>query len=134
VVISGSKARALLDSNALEFMIDGGGSTPVTGLQLGSIPLPFNFLITAVQVDCSGVVGSMSFDVLRKTLADSGVPSLTDKISAAYPIVLTSVAKKFDTTLTGWSLQLYKYESIFIYLNSISTITASTIVLHGIRS
>jgi hypothetical protein len=107
------------NTRSLQFVIDGGGSTPATG-SYGQISIPYactlrGWVLTADQS------GSAVIDVLRSSYA--GFPTTTSIAGSAKP-TLSSVQKNENLTLAGWgNQQLSNGDELQINLNSVATVT-----------
>jgi hypothetical protein len=113
-IISSSRLPSVV--SAIQFVVDGGGSVPGTGVY-GQIAIPYNCTIVGwtITADQSG---SAVIDVLHSTYA--GFPT-TASIAASDKPTLSSAQKNTDTTLTGWSPALTAGDELQINLNSVTT-------------
>lgn len=118
--------NALTRTAAIQFAIDGGGSTPSTGVK-GQISIPLACTLTG-WVITSDVSGSAVVDVLRSTY--SGFPSTSSIAGSAKP-TLSSAQKNENLTLTGWgSTAISAGDIIQFNLNSVTTVTRINITLN----
>lgn len=116
----------------IAFNIDGGGDVPNTGLQGGSVVIPFDCVITSATL-LADQAGSCVVDIWKKAYA-SFPPSIADTIVASAPPTLTAAQKSQDTTLTGWSKSLSSGDVLFFNLNSVATLTHVTLALGVART
>jgi hypothetical protein len=123
----GSDVLALPD--AIEFVMDGGGSAITTGVK-GFLEIPFNCTIQRVTL-LADQSGSIVVDV--QTCAYSGFPT-TSSIAASDLPTLSSAQKSQDSTLTGWSTSLTAGNIIAFKVNSATTVTRVTISLEVVRA
>ncbi|MGD1001853.1 MAG: hypothetical protein ABSA67_14255 [Candidatus Brocadiia bacterium] len=123
----GDDVLALPD--AIEFVIDGGGSAITTGVK-GFLEIPFNCTIQRVTL-LADQSGSIVVDVQTSTY--SGFPT-TSSIAASDLPTLSSAQKSQDSTLTGWSTSLTAGNIIAFKVNSATTVTRVTVSLEVVRA
>lgn len=112
---------------AIQFTIDGGGSTPGTGAK-GQISIPSACTLTGwvITADQSG---SAVVDVLRSTYA--GFPGSLASIAGSAKPTLSSAQKNENLTLTGWgSTAISAGDIIQFNLNSVTTVTRINITIN----
>src|SRR5665213_1382651 len=103
--------------SAIQFVVDGGGSVPGTGVY-GQISLPYNCTIVGWTI-VADQSGSAVIDVLRSTYA--GFPTTTSIAGTDKP-TLSTAQKNNDFTLTGWgSTALNAGDELQISLSSVTT-------------
>jgi hypothetical protein len=138
-VVSGAPAWAANPgggADALEFVIDGGGSAITTGMK-GYIQVPWACTInqSTLLADQSG---SIVVDVWKCSYsnfdAGSTHPVSGDKITASAPPTISSATKAQDSTLTGWTTSLAAGDILGFNVNSITTCTRVTISLKVAKS
>lgn len=125
----------IIDTTAIEFVIDGGGATITTGLK-GYVEVPFNCTIVRATL-LADQSGSIVVDVFKSTYAqfDAGAthPVSGDKITASAPPTISSATKSQDATLTGWTTAVASGSILAINVNSITTCERVTLSLKVIR-
>lgn len=118
--------------SAIEYVIDGAGSTIVSPESKGYLEVPFDCTITAARL-LADRSGSIAIEVRKCTYAqfDSGAthPVTGDKISASAPPTISNATKSSDTTLSGWTTTLTEGDILEFYVSSCSTIRRCTITL-----
>ena len=117
---------AYLDDDAIEFVIDGGGSAITTGVK-GFLEIPYNATINRVTTVCDQS-GSIVVDVWKDTYANYP-PTVADTITASAKPTISSATKYQDSTLTGWTTSLSAGDFIGFNVDSASTVTKCTISL-----
>lgn len=118
--------------------IDGGGSTPATGLK-GTIQVPFAGTLIGWSA-LADVSGSASLDIWK--VASSAPPSAPviptsgSKISASAPVSLSSAqsASAGSSGVSTWTTAVAAWDVLGFNLTSVSTLTRLTIVLQIKRS
>jgi hypothetical protein len=111
---------------SINFQIDGGGSTPGTGVK-GQISIPTSCTLTG-WVITADQTGSAVVDILRSTYA--AFPT-TSSIAGTDKPTLTSQRKNEDLTLTGWgSKSISSGDIIQFSLSSVSTVTFIDVTLN----
>ncbi len=117
---------------ALEYVIDGGGSTIATGMK-GYLYVPFAATITGAIL-LADQSGSIVVDIFKSTYTafdPTTHPASGDKITASAPPTISSAKKSKDTTLTGWTTALAADDVLAFNVNSATTIqrvTASLLI------
>lgn len=111
---------------AVEFIIDGGGSTITTGVK-GFVEVPFDCKIirNTLTADQSG---SIVIDVWSDTYANFP-PTVADTITASAKPTLSSAQKSQDTTLTGWTTTIPTGNWLGFNVDSVTTCTRVTLSL-----
>jgi hypothetical protein len=113
-------------SDAIEFVIDGGGSAITTGVK-GFLEVPYACTINSNTV-LADQSGSIVIDVWVDTYANYP-PTDADSITASAPPTISTAVKSQDTTLTGWTVALSKGDIIGFNVDSITTVERVTISL-----
>ena len=103
---------------SLNFVIDGGGSTPATGAY-GQINVPVACTVTG-WVLTADQSGSAVVDVLRSTY--SGFPTTSSLASSDKP-TLSSVQKNENLSVSVWTTALAAGDQLQVNLNSVTTCT-----------
>lgn len=106
------------------FDIDGGGTTPSTGVK-GFLEIPFACTIIRATI-CADVSGSAVVDIWR---ANGAVPTVANTITASDLPTLSGAQYATDTTLTGWTKTLAQRDILAFNLNSVTTCTKITVSL-----
>ena len=101
---------------AFEYIIDGGGSTPGTGVY-GTFELPTNCTITGWSL-IADAAGSAVIDVLKSTF--SAFPT-NSSIAGSDKPTLASGQKQQNLTLTAWSTTLLQGDVVQFNLVSVTT-------------
>ena len=114
--------------SALNYIIDGGGSTITTGAK-GAVEVPFACTIISARL-FADQTGSIVIDV--KKAAYSGVPTFSSIAASAKP-TLSSAQKAQDSTLVGWTTSVAAGDWILFNVDSVSTITRVTVSLALLR-
>lgn len=112
--------------DAIEFLIDGGGSAIGTGIH-GDIEIPWTAEILRGTVLCDQT-GSITVDVWVDTFANYP-PTNTESITASAPLTVTTAAASQDTTLTGWTTTLAAGSTMRFNVDSATTVTRCTVSL-----
>jgi hypothetical protein len=111
---------------AIQFAIDGSGSTPGTGVK-GQISIPVACTITG-WVLTADQSGSAVIDVLRSTY--SGFPT-TASIAGTDKPTLSSAQKAEDLTLSGWGSTAINAGDIMQFsLSSATTVTRLNLTIN----
>ena len=121
--------------DALEFVIDGGGSALTTGMK-GYLEVPFACTITRASL-LADQSGSVVVDVFRSTYSDFAPPTHPvsgDKLTASAPPTISTATKSQDATLTGWTTSLAAGDVLGFNVNSATTITRVTCSLKVTRT
>jgi len=114
------------NDDAIEFVIDGGGSALTTGVK-GFLEIPYSCTINSVTI-LADQSGSVVVDLWVDTYANYP-PTDADTITASAVPTITTATKAQDTTLTGWSKSLTKGSVIGYNVDSATTVTRVTISL-----
>lgn len=121
-------------ATAIEFIIDGGGSTISTGVG-GYLTVPFNCAVTSWTI-LSSVSGSCVLDVFRCTAANFNPPThpaAGDTITDSNKPTLTSQAINQSFSTSSWQT-LNAGDCIAINVNSATTVTRVTLSLTVFRT
>lgn len=113
-------------TTAIQFVIDGGGSTPGNGPK-GQFYIPYNCTITGFVLTADQS-GSAQLDVLRTPFA-TFPGSLASIAGSDFP-TLTSAQSVKDTVLTGWgSTALNAGDELQVSVTSAATVTRLNLTL-----
>lgn len=107
------------------FQINGNGSAITTGSK-GYVDVPFNGIIRSWTV-LADQSGSIVVDVKKGTYF--AFPTTASICGGSQP-VLTSQQKNTNSTLTGWTTTVLANDILEFVVNSASTVTRVTILLH----
>ena len=121
--------------DALEFVIDGGGSALTTGMK-GYLEVPYACTITRATL-LADQSGSVVVDIFRSTYSDFAPPTHPvsgDKLTASAPPTISTATKSQDATLTGWTTSLAAGDVLAFNVNSATTITRVTCSLKVTRT
>ena len=121
--------------DALEFVIDGGGSALTTGIK-GYLEVPYACTITQASL-LADQSGSVVVDVFRSTYSAFAPPTHPvsgDKLTASAPPTISSATKSQDATLTGWTTSLAAGDVLGFNVNSATTVTRVTCSLKVTRT
>ena len=110
---------------SLNFVIDGGGSTPATGAY-GQINVPVACTITGYVITADQS-GSAVVDVLRSTY--SGFPTTSSLASSDKP-TLSSVQKNENLSVSVWTTALAAGDQLQANLNSVTTCTRLNLTIN----
>jgi len=133
--ISGTATYSQLPASApiaaIQFVIDGGGSTITTGLK-GYLEVPFACTINQATL-LADASGSIVVNVWKCTYAqfDAGGthPVAADKITASAPPTISTATKAQDATLTGWTTSISAGDILAFNVDSVTTIKRVTLDL-----
>lgn len=116
--------------DAIEFVIEGGGSAITTGIK-GDLEIPFGCTIvrSTLLADQSG---SIVVDIWKDTYANFP-PLVGDSITASAKPTISSSNKAQDSTLTGWTTLITAGDILRFNVDSITTITRATLSLKVTR-
>lgn len=114
--------------DAIEFLIDGGGSAISTGVK-GDIEIPDDFEIERVTL-LADQSGSIQIDIWQDTYANYP-PTDADSITGSNTPAISSSTKSQDSSLTGWTTGLTAGSILRFNVDSCTTITRCTISLKG---
>ena len=115
-----------LPTNSIEFIINGGGAAPITGIW-GDLEIPFGCTITAARI-VADASGSAVVDIWKDTYANFP-PVDADSITASAPPTLSGAIKAQDTTLTGWTTSIAAGDWLRFNLDSETTCRIITVTL-----
>jgi len=121
--------------DALEFVIDGGGSALTTGMK-GYLEVPYACTISQATL-LADQSGSVVVDIFRSTYSAFAPPTHPvsgDKLTASAPPTISSTTKSQDATLTGWTTSLAAGDVLGFNVNSATTITRVTCSLKVTRT
>jgi hypothetical protein len=118
-------------TQAITFVIDGGGTTITTGLK-GLLQVPFAATITAARLAASDT-GSIQVDIWKESYANLP-PDDNDSITNVTPLVISSGLKTEDTTLDGWTTAISAGDWLAFNVDTIATFTQVTVTLTVTRS
>ena len=117
---------------AIEFVIDGGGSTIATGIK-GDFRLPYTFTPTewAIFADQNGAI---QIDVWKDNYTNFP-PVDADSVTASAPLAIPATTNKWaSTALTGWNTTWAEDDIIRINVDSVTNIQRCTVVIYGNRT
>ena len=112
--------------DAIEFVIDGGGSAITTGVK-GFLEIPWAGVIDRVTTFCDQS-GSVVLDVWLDSYTNYP-PTIADTITAAAKPTLSSATKAQDATLTGWTTAITAGDIVGFNVDSATTVERCTISL-----
>lgn len=108
----------------INYIFDGGGMVITTGIK-GDIEIPFDCVITSVTI-LADQSGSVQIDIWKDTYTNFP-PTDGDSITASAVPNINSGIKNQDTTLTGWTKNIYKGDILRFNIDSVTNITRCTI-------
>lgn len=114
------------EDDAIEFVIEGGGSVITTGVK-GDLEIPFACTITRATL-LGDQSGSIVVDIWKDTYANFP-PTGADSITASAKPTISSAAKSQDSTLTGWTTSISAGDILRFNVDSITTIQRATLSL-----
>jgi len=112
--------------DAIEFVIDGGGSAITTGVK-GDLEIPYNCTIKRVTA-LADQSGSIVVDLWVDSYANYPATN-DDTITSATPPTISTATKAQDTTLTSWTTSLTAGHILRYNVDSCTTIERVTISL-----
>src|SRR5262249_26063336 len=115
-----------LDQDAIEFVIEGGGSTITTGVK-GDLEIPFACTINRVTL-LADHSGSIVIDIWKDTYANYP-PTVADTITASAKPTISSATKAQAATLTGWTTGVAAGDVLRFNVDSVTSIQRVTISL-----
>jgi len=124
--ILNSELNADAKYDAIEFVIDGGGSAITTGTK-GYIEIPWDCTIDSVTM-LADQSGSAVVDIWVDTYANYP-PLDADSITASAVPTISTAIKSQDATLTGWTTSLTKGSIVGYNVDSAATVEFLTISL-----
>lgn len=116
--------------DAIQFIIDGGGSAITTG-QKGHIMVPFSCKVTGWDI-VADQSGSIVIDIWKDTYANFP-PTIADTITGTEKPTLSTATKNQDTSLTTWTTTMTEGEWLAYNVDSITTVTRVTVVMRVTR-
>jgi hypothetical protein len=117
--------------DAIEFIIDGGGSAITTGVK-GDLEVPFSCTINRATL-LADQSGSIVIDIWKDTYANYP-PTVADTITASAKPTLSTAIKSQDATLTGWTTTITAGNTLRFNVDSITTCTRVTLSLKVTRT
>lgn len=117
--------RKYLFGSGIAFVIDGGGQAIAAGTK-GYLPVLFDCTIASWEI-LPDVTGSIVLDVLKGTYATH--PTYTSIVASDKPTV-TAAAKATGSALSGWTTALKAGDRLSCVVDSCTTITNATLILH----
>lgn len=111
------------------FVFDGGGSTLLTGLKT-YFRIPCDCTITRASL-MANQIGNLVVDIWVDSFANFP-PTVGDSITGGNKPTLNNANKFEDNTLAGWSLSLTEGDILAINIDSVDTITLTTLELQVI--
>lgn len=128
-VYDGTDWTSMSQLNAIEYVIDGGGSAIQSGVK-GYLEIPYGFKIIRNTL-MADVSGSIQVDVWSQTFG-SFPPLAAQSITASAIPTLSSQQSKQDTTLTGWTTSIPAGNILaFNVVSNATSITRCTLSLVG---
>jgi hypothetical protein len=131
IALSKLAVTTLATGNAINIVLDGGGSALTTGVKL-DVLVPFACTITQATV-LADQSGSIVIDIWKDTYANYP-PTVADTITASAKPTLSSAIKAQDSTLTGWTTSIAAGDTLRINIDSITTCTRVTLSLKVTRT
>jgi hypothetical protein len=125
----GESGKVGITYRAIEFTIDGGGSTITTGVK-GDLEIPFDCVIDRATL-LADQSGSIVVNVWADVFANYP-PTVADKITASAPPTITTATNSQDSTLTGWSKFIAAGTTLRFNVDSVTTIQRVTLSLRVI--
>ena len=115
-------------SRSFGIVIDGGGSSIVTGIKT-DVVIPYNMTITRWTM-VGDVTGSIVVDIWKTNYA-SYPPTVSNTITSASLPTISSSIKAQSSTLTGWTTAVTAGDIARFYVSSSSAITKLTLSIQG---
>lgn len=115
---------------AVNFIIDGGGSTITTGTK-GDLSIPFVCTITSWTL-LSDQSGSIQVDIWKDTFGNFP-PTDADSITAAAPPLISSGNRGTGSSLTGWTTSIAAGDILRFNVDSVTSIQRVTVALYMTR-
>lgn len=119
------------DTVAIEYVIDGGGSTITTGIK-GDIEVPFGCTILRATL-LADQSGSIVVQIWKDIYANYP-PDVSDAIYGAAPPTISSAVKSQDATLTGWTTSIASGSTLRFNVSSVTSIQRCTVSLKCIKN
>lgn len=120
------KTKPFLTDAGLPFIIDGGGSVILPGIQ-GDILVPFACTIDEIWM-LADQSGSIVVDIWKDTYGNFP-PVDGDSITASAVPTITTALKSNDATLTGWNTTIAKDDILRFNVDSVTSITRLSLIL-----
>jgi hypothetical protein len=117
--------------DAIEFVIDGGGSVITTGVK-GDLEIPYGCTINRATL-LADQSGSIVVDIWKDTYANFP-PTVADSITASAKPTISSTTKSQDSTLTGWTTTITAGDTLRFNVDSITTCQRVTLSLKVTRT
>lgn len=130
-IVQDGAAELGRDIDAIEFIIDGGGSAITTGVK-GDVEVPFACTITQATT-LADQSGSIVIDIWKDVYANYP-PTVADTITASAKPTLSSATNAQDSTLTGWTRTIAAGDTLRFNVDSASTVTRVTLSLKITRA
>lgn len=124
--ITAAKLATDADDDAIEFVIDGGGSAITTGVK-GCLEIPWAATISSALVTAPIESGSIEIDVWVDSYANFPL-TVADTIVASAPIAMTT-AQTGSSDLTGWTTAVAKGQWVCFNVTSVTDTTLATVSL-----
>lgn len=118
-------------TDAIEFVIDGGGSTITTGVK-GDLEITYPCTIQQATL-LADQSGSIVIDIWKDTYANFP-PVDGDSITASAPPTITTATKSQDATLTGWTTTVAAGDVLRFNVDSVTTLTRVTLSLKVLKT
>ncbi len=120
---------------AIEFVIDGGGTTITTGMK-GYLEIPFSCAINrnTLLADQSGSIVVDIFKCTYSNFDPTTHPASGDKITASAPPTISTAKKSQDSTLTGWTTAISAGDILGFNVNSVTSIQKATLSLKVVKT
>ena len=112
-------------NHGITIFINGNGSVPSTGIKC-TFPIPYAATITGWTI-IAEPAGSAVFDIWK---APSAIPVVANTITASAKPTISLDDHVSSTTLTGWTTSIASGDVVAVNLNSVSTATKLTLVIH----
>lgn len=117
--------------DAVEFVVNGGGSALTTGIQAGAIRVPWDCTITGAYLYLDQA-STTTVDIWVDTHANYP-PTDADSITATAPLSTSAALTASDTTLTGWTTSINAGSVIYYNVDANDVATWGTVVLEVLR-
>lgn len=117
--------------DAIQFVIDGGGSTITTGVK-GDIQIPFDCVINGWDI-YADQTGSIVVDVWKDTYANFP-PTIADTIAGSEKPTISTAVKNQDLSLSTWTTTLTRADILRFSVDSVTSVQRVTVVLRVKRS
>ena len=117
--------------DAIQYIIDGGGSAITTGIK-GDLMIPFDCTVLAWDI-VADTSGSIVVDIWKDTYSNFP-PTIADTVTGSEKPTLSSASKNQDLTLTTWTTAFTKGDWLRFNVDSITTVTRVTVVIRVKRT